>query len=259
MKFWVIGISVSIVAAAQARAQSNGNPNRFPESRDQQRIESFELAHGNGWDISRAPPHSQGESGVVSLQSLQHPTNVQAERIARKGLREFRQGHLDKALPLLQKAVLLDPKSISSENNLGVLYCALGRDKEAQRAFEVAIEADPGSSASYQNLSSISFNTYQYRLAEKSARRALQLTPLAPGAKIMLALSVVAQGYWTPEAKKILIEYRSSFAEADRILRVWPSPGAGGNTPKPTVAVQGAGPGAFRLTVDQQPPPPTAR
>ncbi len=262
MKLFVLGIGVCCLGAIQVWAQSSGRPasSQAISSQDileHQRIDTFMLEHGlntpransghlNWPEGAKAASAGPAGSSVVSLQALEHSSNRDARRLEKKGMREFGREQFEEALPAMRHAV--DPQSSSYENNLGVLYCVMGRDEEAQEAFERAVVLDTSAVISYRNLASVAFNTYQYKLAEDSARRALRLMPLSPEANIMLALAEVAQNHWTSEAKRALMEYRSRVPEAERILKTWPGAGANG-TRSHVVSVQGAGPGAFRLSV----------
>ena len=69
------------------------------------------------------------ERSVVSVQRLQHRPDKRARKLSDKGMRDFFRNRVTEALPPLQHAVALDPHSSVLENDLGVVYCVLGRDK----------------------------------------------------------------------------------------------------------------------------------
>lgn len=245
MKYFVLGICVSVCIAFLGNAQSNTDPRASMAESERQRIDQFllekklaERSRGNNRD------HPPGDS-VVSLQRLGHTPNRQALRLEKKAMAAYSKQRYPKALELLKSAAEIDPDSSTALNNLGVTYCALGHDEEAEQAFRQAIAADTGAAISYSNLASVAFNTYQYRLAETSARQAVRLSPRYEQAQVMLALAEVAQGHWTAEAKQLLKDNRDRFQQAKQILESWPSSAAPSNGVAKHVTIRGAGPGAF--------------
>jgi hypothetical protein len=58
-------------------------------------------------------------------------------------------------------------------------------------------------------------------LAEQSAKRALQLSTLDQ-ARALLGITEIAQGHWTPYARRLLEEAKTSIPDIDRVLEAWP-------------------------------------
>lgn len=243
MKFRTSALALCLLASSQLKAQSGSN-SLTPLS---------SLAVQFGMDRMNQPasglpsPYAK-EAPVISLKRLQHSVDKHALRLSRKGMQDYLQHRYQEALPLLQAAVAIDSTSSMLENNLGVIYCALGNDKSAQQAFEKAVQADPSAATSYTNLAAVSFNIYQYPEAEMSARQALRLDPRCPQAKVMLGLAEVAQNHWTREAREYLRENRAHFPQAELILEHWPTADRK-STDEPAVTVRGPGPGAFAKTL----------
>jgi Flp pilus assembly protein TadD len=156
---------------------------------------------------------------------------------------EYLRDHYAQALALLQRALAKEPKSWALENDLGVVYSSLGKDKEAQSAFEVASAENAGSEVSNTNLSAVSFNIYDYPTSEQAARQALRINPRSRQAQVMLGLAEVAQDHWTGEARRYLEENREQYHQAEVVLEHWPK----ANDPDYSTAphIKGAGPGAL--------------
>ena len=64
----------------------------------------------------------------------------------------------EKALPLLKKAALVDPRRAGTYNNLGLVYKDTGRRNKAVRAFERAVKIDHKCKAALLNLAGIYFD-----------------------------------------------------------------------------------------------------
>jgi Flp pilus assembly protein TadD len=246
MKLWLFGLGVCLFSTPELAAQSATPISNSWATFEAQRLialaQEFSLDHVN--QPTPSLRRSQDDA-VVSLQRLTHKGDQRARKLSEKGLHEYRRHRYGEALSFLQKALETDPHSSVLQNNLGVVYCLLGQDEAAQQAFQQAIALDSSAAMSYVNLAKVAFNTYQYHLAEASARQALRVAPLSPEARLVLGLAEVAQDHWTPEARQFLEENRSRFSQAELVLQHWPRADellAG--TPK-AVFVRGAGPAAF--------------
>ena len=69
-----------------------------------------------------------------------------------EGLELERQGNLDGAIAILQKAAYLDPTYATPHNDLGVVYEAQGRLDEAEAEYKTALALDPGYAKAHANL-----------------------------------------------------------------------------------------------------------
>jgi tetratricopeptide (TPR) repeat protein len=245
MKFWIFGPGVCLLITPELVAQYGSRASEPRDTFESQRLmmlaQEFSRSRVNTPARPSPPP---GEEAVVSLHRLTYKIDKRARKLSEKGMREYRRQHYLEALPLLQKAVDIDPHSAVLQNNLGVAYCALGRDQEARQAFQRAVQADAGAVNSYVNLAAVAFDNYEYDLAETSARQALRIAPLSPPASVLLGLAEVAQNHWTSEARQLLTANRSRFAQAELILQHWPSAEELRAGTK-MVVVHGAGPAAL--------------
>ena len=87
--------------------------------------------------------------GVLSLDAnYSDPTR-------RLGVELFRQGSLDEALVVLERAVALGPKVAEARNNYGVALAAAGRPEQAQREFEEAVSLMPDYAEARLNLARV--------------------------------------------------------------------------------------------------------
>ena len=78
-----------------------------------------------------------------------------ADPARRLGIELFRQGSLDEALVVLERAVALDPKVAEARNNYGVALAAAGRAEPAQREFEEAVSLAPDYAEARLNLARV--------------------------------------------------------------------------------------------------------
>lgn len=81
---------------------------------------------------------------------LAHPNEAWANFYDGYGL--LRAGRLDPALPLLQRAVQLDPKLAEAQFQLGNIYMRQRRMDEAIAAYQAAVSGDPDYMAAYYRL-----------------------------------------------------------------------------------------------------------
>lgn len=68
------------------------------------------------------------------------------------GVQLMHQGHLEKAIPLHQKALEIDPNNVKAMNNLGVALVRSGRFDEAEPYFQRALQLDPDFASVYNNI-----------------------------------------------------------------------------------------------------------
>ena len=78
-----------------------------------------------------------------------------ADPTQRLGVELFRQGSLDEALGILERAVALGPNVAEARNNYGVALAAAGRSEQAQREFEEAVSLAPDYTEARLNLARV--------------------------------------------------------------------------------------------------------
>lgn len=248
MKFWVLKLGVCLFVAQGLFAQYAGSSNDAWNTVQMQKLQEVaqEFSFGRLQTPVISSTHMPDGDAVVSLQGLSHKTSKQARQLYKKGMQAYGRKHYEQSAALLQKAAVVDPQSSAIQNNLGVVYCLLGQPQKAQEAFQNSVTLDNGSALSYVNLAAVAFSTYQYPLAAASARQALRIAPLSPGAGVMLGLAEVAQDHWTREARKLLEANRAASSQAELVLQHWPSADEQRSGLHHTMLVHSAGPAALR-------------
>lgn len=76
----------------------------------------------------------------------------QGARLYQTGTAALDRGDAERAVSDLEQAAALASRASEVQNHLGLAYAALGRDDEAVRAFERAVELDCDNTAARQNL-----------------------------------------------------------------------------------------------------------
>ncbi|MHB8834350.1 MAG: tetratricopeptide repeat protein [Candidatus Methylomirabilia bacterium] len=97
-----------------------------------------------------------------------------AEPARRLGVELFRQGSLDEALGVLERAVALGPKVTEARNNFGVALAAAGRKEQAQREFEEAVALAPDYAEARLNLARVFEDQGNFSNAEKQYTAVLE-------------------------------------------------------------------------------------
>jgi adenylate cyclase len=87
-------------------------------------------------------------------------------------------GHLDEAIPALERALELNANDFASMANLGLLYAQMGRLDHAVRLTRRSLARDPARAfLGYSNLASYYLQLGQFEESERLARIALELNP----------------------------------------------------------------------------------
>ena len=92
------------------------------------------------------PSRSPGSSGLRNFSSYLRPkrhNNRMAVSYYNQGLSRYRQGKVELALSLFEKALSLDPTIIDAQYNLGVLYQNSNRIEEARNRFQQVLRLNP--------------------------------------------------------------------------------------------------------------------
>ncbi|HYP08126.1 MAG TPA: tetratricopeptide repeat protein, partial [Bryobacteraceae bacterium] len=154
------------------------------------------------------PPTSSSaasaDSQTVSVKRLTHKPPRAARKAFEHAMRKVEDNDTVAAIPLLEKAVELDPQYVEALNNLGARYIMVGRFDPAIRVLIKAIEVDPHSVHPYSNLSLALMATGDAEGAERAARQALEADPGERRARYLLGMSLFSQRKITPETIDIL-------------------------------------------------------
>lgn len=130
-------------------------------------------ASSQGAEVSRQPDRPTGQS--VTVGRLRHKTPKEAWKAFASAEKLSRAGDHEGAADELERALVRDPESSEAHGNLGIQYAQLGRLREAAAEFERAIALDP-SSENHYNLALVSFQAGDVLQAERSARRAVEIS-----------------------------------------------------------------------------------
>ena len=98
------------------------------------------------------------EAAAARIEKLREVLKLDAryaDPARRLGVELFRQGSLDEALVVLERAVALGPKVSEARNNYGVALAAAGRPEQAQREFEEAVSLSPDYAEARLNLARV--------------------------------------------------------------------------------------------------------
>ena len=110
------------------------------------------------------------------------------------GVIDYQQGQPAKALPLLERAVMLLPGEPEFHNNLGLVLAALDRNVDAAAAHRQAIARKPDHAGAWNNLGLALHAQMDLRGAIDAFRKALVLAPDAVQTQWNLALALLADG-----------------------------------------------------------------
>lgn len=132
------------------------------------------------------------------------------------GVIRYQQGRHGEAVPLIEKAVALNPKSAAYHKNLGSAYQGLGRTEDAVRRHKEALRLDPRYHEAHHGLAEAQRARGEHVEAVASYRKAIEIAPEFIHALNGLAISLAAVGNHK-EAEKLYrraIEIKPDFAEA---------------------------------------------
>ncbi len=97
-----------------------------------------------------------------------------ADPTRRLGVERVRQGTVEEALTVLERAVALGPKLGEARNNFGVALAAAGRAEQAQREFEEAVSLAPDYTEARLNLARVFGDRGRFSDAEKQYAAVLE-------------------------------------------------------------------------------------
>ena len=106
----------------------------------------------------------------------------------------YRRGHAHGAIPLLRRAVTIQPGFASAWNTLGECYRAIGQRDPAAAAYRRSIELSPALAAAHSNLALVLLDAGQTAAAIEAARAALALDPELVSAYSTLGQALRMQG-----------------------------------------------------------------
>ncbi len=136
------------------------------------------------------------------------PTTVSADELLEAGIAALNAGNVREAIPLLQHAVEIDPKSKQGWNDLGLAYLRLGQFDEAAAAFQKQISANPYDEHVYNYLGLTLQQQQKFPEAADAFRKQIAVNPLDPVAHAALGALFLEQHKYSeaiPELDKATV------------------------------------------------------
>jgi Flp pilus assembly protein TadD/transglutaminase-like putative cysteine protease len=136
------------------------------------------------------------------------PTTVSADELLEAGIAALNAGNVREAIPLLQHAVEIDPKSKQGWNDLGLAYLRLGQFDDAAAAFQKQISANPYDEHVYNYLGLTLQQQQKFPEAADAFRKQIAVNPLDPLAHAALGALFLEQHKYSeaiPELDKATV------------------------------------------------------
>jgi tetratricopeptide (TPR) repeat protein len=133
--------------------------------------------------FSRAVESDENQFFVVENNSTsisEIPATAKADDLIEAGAAALNSGNPREAIPLLKRAVELDPKSKEGFNDLGLAYLRIRQFTEAEAAFHRQLEINPSDEHAYNYLGLTLQQEQKFPEAEAAYRKQLELNPLDP-------------------------------------------------------------------------------
>ena len=161
--------------------------------------------------FSRAVESDETQLLVVENSTTGAPTipaTVSADELLEAGIAALNAGNVREAIPLLQHAVEIDPKSKQGWNDLGLAYLRLGQFDDAAASFQKQISANPYDEHVYNYLGLTLQQQQKFPEAADAFRKQIAVNPLDPVAHAALGALFLAQHKYSeaiPELDKATV------------------------------------------------------
>jgi len=136
------------------------------------------------------------------------PSTVSADELLEAGIAALNAGNVREAIPLLQHAVEIDPKSKQGWNDLGLAYLRLGQFDDAAAAFQKQISANPYDEHVFNYLGLTLQHQQKFPEAADAFRKQIAVNPLDPIAHAALGALFLEQHKYSeavPELDKATV------------------------------------------------------
>jgi tetratricopeptide (TPR) repeat protein/transglutaminase-like putative cysteine protease len=133
--------------------------------------------------FSRAVEADENQSFTVENNSTDAPSipaTAKSDELIEAGAAALNSGKPREAIPLLQRAVELDPKTKLAYNDLGLAYLRMRQFPEAEAAFHQQLEINPFDEHAYNYLGLTLQQEQKFPEAAAAYRRQLEINPLDP-------------------------------------------------------------------------------
>jgi Tfp pilus assembly protein PilF len=157
-----------------------------------------------------------GTPGKISVNELRISPKVMHE--LEQSLKAYKSGDLRGSATHLEKVLVIDPQYYPAHNALGTLYVGLHEYEKALGEFQKTTSAEPQSPQELHNLSATLYLLKRYAESESTARATLQIDPMRPTTRYVLACALVGQGHVTDEAVELLKQSSAEVPNARLVL-----------------------------------------
>jgi tetratricopeptide (TPR) repeat protein/transglutaminase-like putative cysteine protease len=133
--------------------------------------------------FSRAVESDENQTFIVENSATgvpEIPSTAKPEDLVEAGAAALNSGNPREAIPLLQRAVEIDPKSKQGFNDLGLAYLRTRQFTEAEAAFHHQLEVNPFDEHANNYLGLTLQQDQKFPEAEAAYRKQLEITPLDP-------------------------------------------------------------------------------
>jgi tetratricopeptide (TPR) repeat protein/transglutaminase-like putative cysteine protease len=133
--------------------------------------------------FSRAVESDENQSFIVENNSTgapEIPATAKPDELIEAGAAALNSGNAREAIPLLERAVQLDPKSKQGYNDLGLAYLRLRQFNDAEAAFRKQLETNPFDEHAYNYLGLTLQQDQKFPEAADAYRKQLTINPLDP-------------------------------------------------------------------------------
>jgi Tfp pilus assembly protein PilF len=157
-----------------------------------------------------------GMAGAVSVNELKMPAKAVHE--LQQSLKAYKSGDWRGAATHLERVLSVDPQYYPAHNALGRLYVRMHEYEKALGEFEKATAAEPGSAQEMHNLSATLCLLKRYPESESAARATLQLDPMRPTTRYVLANALIGEGHVNDEVIELLKQSSAEVPNARLVL-----------------------------------------
>jgi tetratricopeptide (TPR) repeat protein len=172
--------------------------------------------NGSG-DILIKLPEKKGDrpaSGPVSLAELQHKVPPKAWKEAEKADKAVHNNDLPAVISHLEKALEIDPEFFAALRNLARALLSMGQNEKAIPMLQKLLLAEPRSVLAYDGLGTVYLTSRRFADAEAAARKALEIDGSNELGHWLLGCSLTALGKADSEALKHLARIGKRFPRA---------------------------------------------
>jgi tetratricopeptide (TPR) repeat protein/transglutaminase-like putative cysteine protease len=161
--------------------------------------------------FSRAVESDESQSFVVENNSTgapEIPATAKPEELIEAGAAALNAGNPREAIPLLERAVKLDPKTKQGYNDLGLAYLRSRQFAEAESAFHKQLETNPFDEHAYNYLGLTLQQEQKFPESAAAYRKQLEINPLDPVAHAALGALFLEQHKYSeavPELDKAAV------------------------------------------------------